>query len=308
MVGASGLTGLKGQVQVSMASMVSGLLPLALTRIQAEADLDEKKINVRSFSATIAEGLIEGNVQVDDFMAVPAISAVFSISGVVPQKFMEAYKVPVKVSGILSGDGNIKCSGKAPEEIMGSLSGNFKAELKGGVLENMNLLSLGLGKVPLLPGLLDSVMMDLPLETKEDIAKGITRFDTCRASARIAGLALEDILAKITTRDLAVEAGGVLRLVEGFNMTADIRIAPDLSARLAGKASDLRALEDKEGRIYMPLNISGGLTTPKVMPDVGYLTEKILAARGGAQVQQILEGSPGTREAVNAIFDIFKKK
>jgi len=66
-------------------------------------------------------------------------------------------------------------------------------------------------------------------------------------------------------------------------------------------------LRDEQSRIYMPLSISGTLLKPRFIPDVDYLTRKIIASQGSEQLKQVL-GTPEASQAVNAVLDLFKKK
>ena len=307
-VSAEGLASLKGQAVMDKGFVLSALFPVPVENIQVQADLDEKNINVKAFSYTLAEGTDNGTALVSDYLSNPAVTATFDVKGINAKKLAEGYKAPVSISGLISAAGNLKFAGKSPDEIFSSLSGSVKGELKDGVLENMNLIALGLGNIPMLPGLLDSVMPDLSPETQDEVKKGITRFETCKFEAHVVNGLMTFDTADITTRDLAVHASGTLRLMQDLSMKADIRMEKQLSGRLSGKVKKLSYLKDEEGRIYLPMSLSGPVMKPVVMPDLDYLTQKLVLAAGGEQLQKALGGSPAAAEAVGAIFDLFKKK
>jgi hypothetical protein len=307
-VSSQGLSRLKGQVVLDKGMALSGLFPIPVENIQMQADLDEKQISVKALAATIAEGTVSSTAQLSDYLAVPLMSVTFAAQGMSAKKLAEAYKAPVSMSGLIEATGDMKFKGKSPEEIMASLNGQVKGELKNGVLENMNLLALGLGNIPMLPGLLDSVMPDLPAETQDEVKKGITRFETCKAQAHIVNGLMQLDAVDIITRDLAVQAKGTIKLVESVSVKADVRMDKDISMRLAQKVKELAYLQDGDGKIYLPVKITGSLMKPVVMPDAEYLTKKLLAAAGGEQLQKALGGNAAAAEAVGAIFDLFKKK
>jgi uncharacterized protein involved in outer membrane biogenesis len=287
---------------------LSALFPIPIEDIQLQADLDEKKINVKTFSYTLAEGADHGSALVSDYLTDPSVTVSFDAKAINVKKLAEGYKAPVSLSGFISVAGNLKFSGRSPEAIFSSLSGNVKGELKDGVLENINLIALGLGNIPMLPGLLDSVIGDLPVETQDEVKKGITRFETCKAEAHLVNGLMTFDTADIITRDLAVHATGTVRLVQDLSIKADIRIEKQLSARLVEKVKELAYLEDEEGRIYLPMTLSGLVLKPVMTPDIDYLTQKLILAAGGEQLQKVLGGSPAAAEAVGAIFDLFRKK
>ena len=184
-VGAEGLAGLKGQAVMDKGFVLSALFPVPVENIRVQADVDEKKIDVKAFSYTLAEGTDHGTALVSDYLSDPSVTATFDVQAINVKKLAEGYKAPVSMSGLISATGDLKFAGKSPEEIFSSLSGSVKGELKNGVLENMNLIALGLGNIPMLPGLLDSVMPDLSPETQDEVKKGITRFETCKAEAHV---------------------------------------------------------------------------------------------------------------------------
>ena len=114
--------------------------------------------------------------------------------------------------------------------------------------------------------------------------------------------------ADLSTRDLAVHASGTVKLVQELSIKADIRMDKDLSLRLGEKVPELAYLKDEGDRIYLPMTVTGPLLKPAFMPDVEYLTKKLIVAAGGEELQKVLGGSPAAAEAVGAIFALFKKK
>jgi uncharacterized protein involved in outer membrane biogenesis len=307
-VSAQGLKRFKGQAVLDKGFVLTGLFPVLLENIQVQADLDEKQINVKAYSATVSEGTVGGTAVVSDYLFLPAMSITFDAQGINPKKLAEAYKAPLTLSGVISAAGDFKLAGRYPEEIMSSLNGKMKGELKDGVLENVNIFAAGLGNIPMLPGILDSVMADLPLETQDEVKKGITRFETCKVQARIVNGLMELDLVDITTRDLGIQAKGTVKLLESLSIRADIRVEKELSLRLSDKAKELAYLNDQDGRIYLPMRLTGSVMKPVFMPDLEYLTQKLIVAAGGEGLQKALGGSPAAAEAVGAIFDLFRKK
>jgi uncharacterized protein involved in outer membrane biogenesis len=307
-VSAQGLAGLKGEAVLNKGLVLSSLFPIPVESIQVQAVLDEKMIHVKAFSYMLAEGTDHGTALVSDYLTNPSVTATFDAQAINIKKLAEGYKSPISMSGLISATGDLKFSGKSPEEIFSSLSGHVKGELKNGVLENVNLIALGLGNIPMLPGLLDSVMADLPAETQDEVKKGMTRFETCKAQANIVNGVLQLDAADITTRDLSVHATGTVKLVESLSIKADIRMDKDLSARLESRVKELVYLNDSDGKIYLPMTLTGPVVKPVFIPDVEYLTKKLVMAAGGEKLQKALGGSPAAAEAVGAIFDLFKKK
>ncbi len=305
--GAKGLATLKTQASLEKGLLLVGLVPVPAENITLNADISEKQVSIKTLTATVADGVIRGNALIVDYLSLPVVTGSVSTEGVNINKIAVAFSSPLGAKGILSGDGNVRFSGSTPEAIVSSLSGETKADIKDAVIENMNFLSASLGKIPMLPGLLDSIMPDLSQATQDDIRQGSTHFQTVHAQGHLVKGGFQLDAADATTQDLAVHAQGAFDFVSGFDIKVDVRLTPDLSGRLALRVKALAGLKDEEGRIYIPLNVKGPVAKPKVIPDIEYLAKKMIVAQGGEQLQQIL-GSPDASQAVNAIFDLFKKK
>ena len=251
---------------------------------------------------------MNGGVLLTDYLSDLKASATFDAQRINAQKLVEGYKAPVNMSGLISAAGELNFSGKSPEDVLSSLSGQVKGELKDGVLESMNLLAFGLENIPMLPGLLDSVMADFSSETQDEIKKGITRFEMCKADAHITRGLMQLDAADIMTRDFSVHATGTVRLIEDLSIKVEIRMEKELSRRLNERVKELSYLQDDQGEIYLPMKLTGRVVKPVLMPDIEYLTKKLVIAAGGDQLQKALGGSPAAAEAASAIFDLFKKK
>ncbi len=306
-VGAKGVEGLKAQVTLDKGAFAAGILPAVLEDVVLKADVDGKQMDVKVLSLQIVGGVVNGNALVVNYLAMPVVSAVINVQGVDVKRLLESYNLPVRVSGALAGTVNMKFSGKTPEEAVGSLNGDFKGELTEGVLENVNLLALGLGNIPMLPGLLDSITGDLPAPVQEEVKKGITLIQTCSAQARLVNGVIQLDAADMVTRDILAHAQGVIDLKGSMEVKADIRMEQALSERLSASVKELSVLKDEQGRLYIPVGVSGPTLKPQVMPDVEYLTKKLITAKGAEALQGVL-GTTEAAQAVDAIFGLFKKK
>jgi hypothetical protein len=305
--GAKGVEGLKAQIVFEKGMLAASVVPVAVEDIVIKADVDEKQADIKTFSMVVAGGAVNGNALVVNYLTVPVVSAVVNAQGVDVKRLLASYNLPVSIKGKVEAVVNLKFSGVTPEEVMSSLDGDVKGGLKDGVLENVNLLALGLGNIPMLPGLLDSVTPSLSPESQEEVRKGVTVLQSCNVQARMSGGVVQLDAVDLATRDLLAHAQGTVDLKADMDVKADIRMAQDLSERLANSVKELSVLKDEQGRIYIPLGINGPIAKPKVMPDVEYLTKKLIAASGGEALQKVL-GTPEVSEAVDAIFGMFKKK
>ena len=305
--GAAGLSDLKAQVLLDNGEVVSTLAPDTLRNIAIQADINAQNIDVKNISLVVAGGSVKATALVSDYLTDPAVSTLVNGEGIDIKKLLESYKLPVKVSGALVFTADLKFRGKTPEAVMASLKGDVKGALSNGQLDNVNLLAMGLGKIPLLSGVLESAMSGLPAETQKASNQGITRLDTCLAQANIADGIVHISAADVATPDLQAHVLGTINLAGPLDLKADIRIVKEVSDRLTEKSGELAGLKDEQGRIYLPVNVSGTLLKVKIIPDMKYLAQKMIAAQGSEKLQEVL-GTPEAAQAVNAVFDLFKSK
>lgn len=305
--GAKGLEAFKAQALLENGLVLSGLIPLPVENIMFTADITERQIDIKTLTMSFADGVLRGNALVVDYNYMPVVAGAVKAAGVNISKIAAAFNAPLGARGILSGDGNLKFSGTSSEDIFSSFAGEIRADVKDAVIENMDLLSAGLGKIPLLPGLVDSLMPEFSKVTQEDIRQGSMRFETVHAQGRFVRGIFQLDAADATNQDFAVHALGAVDLVSGLDIKVDLRLTPELSERLILRAKALAGLKDEDGRIYFPLDVRGALGQPRVAADLEYLAKKMIVAQGGDQLQQIL-GTPDAAQAVDAIFDLFKKK
>ena len=176
------------------------------------------------------------------------------------------------------------------------------------VLEGVNIFAAGLNSIPMFPDLANTVLADLPPETQEDIRRGVTTVDRLEVLMSAGPDMLTVKKAEMSTRDLAVSCDGVVRLAGDLGISAKLFIAPKLSQVLVNKVPDLGGLMKEDGRVYIPFSVSGPMIKPKVMPDLDYLTRKLLLGRGKQELEKVL-GDPAVGKAVGELFNtIFKGK
>ena len=135
-----------------------------------------------------------------------------------------------------------------------SLSGNGKLTARDGKLTNLDLVS----KIQLLTGLIG-----LPKEQ----SSGATTFKTLAAEFRLGG-GIGDIQRLFLSSPLmeAVGGGKMSLAAPSLDLGIEVALAPDVSARVGGGKA-VTFFKDSQGRIVVPLKISGPIGTPSVSLD-----------------------------------------
>jgi hypothetical protein len=104
------------------------------------------------------------------------------------------------------------------------------------------------------------------------------------------------------SRDLSFELRGMVALPEKADLKADLYIHPKVAAALIARVPDLESLRDEQANIYLPVNITGALAKPLVMPDIEYLSKKLLVGRGAQQLKKVLGDIPEVQGVLNSLF------
>ncbi|MBF0593815.1 MAG: AsmA family protein [Candidatus Omnitrophica bacterium] len=181
--------------------------------------------------------------------------------------------------------------------------------LKDLILDGGNILSAGLNSIPL-PGMTETVLADLPVETQADMKSGITAVDRLDVSVKADKDVITLTSAELSTRDLAVSTSGRIMLAGapemGLDLSGKLLIAPKVTDALVNKVPELSGLKSDDGRIDLPFAVAGTVIKPKVVPDAKYLTKKLLISSGKKELQKAL-GDPAVGKAVDQLFNTFFK-
>ena len=297
-----GLTSLKANLLAEKGYLLTSLSPVGIDDFGAQVTMDAKNADIENVFVSVAGGMIKGKGAVQKFLSVPQAQLSFEISGLDTEKISAAYKLPVKMKGLLQGGGTVSFSGKTPEEISASLSVQAKADLKDGALEGLNILQNGMASVPLLSGIWSSVVTDLPAETQDDLKKGVTLIDRAGLQMHIQGTDLVVDQADLLTRDITFSATGTAKLVDTVDIKGDLFVSQKISDIFVGKISDLSSLRGEDGRIRIPVLVEGKLVAPKVHADEKYLTKTVLMERGKKELDKISAKNPAVAGVLNALF------
>ncbi|MBF0123128.1 MAG: AsmA family protein [Candidatus Omnitrophica bacterium] len=297
-----GLTSLKAHVLVEKGYLLTSLSPVTIDDFGAKVALDAKNADIQDIFISVAGGTIKGKGAVEKFLSNPQVQLTLEITGIDAGKISTAYKLPVKMNGFLQGSGAVSFSGKTPEEVSASLNAQVKADLKEGALEGLNVLQSGMANVALLSGMWSSIVAELPVETQEDLKKGVTLIDRAGFQMRIQGADLVLDQVDLLTRDVAFSALGTAKIGGTVDIKGNLLVSPKITDVFVGKIPDLSALRDQDGRIRVPIIGEGALVAPKIHADEKYLTKTILLERGKKELEKISAKNPGVAGGLGALF------
>jgi hypothetical protein len=197
------------------------------------------------------------------------------------------------VSGtITTADAEVR--GVLGEQLMQNLGGNLELAFSDGALKGVNIAAdvlRAIKNLPFLTGSLDSgVNADnrIALDSKDTAIKKLT------ATFAIGGGGMTTRNLKLLSTIFNLDAQGRLGFDASIDLLADILFEPGLSAFLVAKTSELKALQNAEQRLVLPLAINGKVPQLIVLPDlpkiVALATKGALKEKAAGALQKILGG------------------
>jgi uncharacterized protein involved in outer membrane biogenesis len=173
-------------------------------------------------------------------------------------------------------DGTLKAlavniEGVADETFSASLEGDGRLELRDGLLKNVNLASQILGAMNDVPVLSGALLDAVPDSIQQQLNVEQTILDSVTASFLIAG-------ERATTDDLhmvgdlfSLDGRGAVGFDGELDLQTTVYFNSEFSAALAQSAEEIAVLYDDEGRLVVPVRITGTPPQIRAVPDVGAL-------------------------------------
>jgi hypothetical protein len=268
-------------LEAKVTSASGTIANLDYTDLLATVHSEGDTIRIEQFTANTLDGKVAGSGRARPAAVPPTFDVQTRVSAVNLAKYFQ-YKFP-NMANVIEGridlNLNIAGAGKTWDEIATSLEGAGGAVVVRGALLNVNLaneLVASLQQLPMVPAGLGE-----RLRTKHpQLFSGTsTAFQNLDGEFTIDGgkIRSDDLFLKAA--DFYIKGDGWL----GFDRTLDLRtsfvFSEKLSRDIVGELSVAKYLQNSEGRIVLPLVLSGDLVKPRIAPDSDAITA---ALRQGA--------------------------
>ncbi|HUO04039.1 MAG TPA: AsmA family protein [Candidatus Binataceae bacterium] len=274
------------------------------SKLEAVAGLDGTFARLSSLSVDAFSGHVSGTggaglTPGSDF------SASTSFTNLDLKQAMESQdlKAAETVRGTIGG--NINLSGKAGsiDAMKPTLNGTGQLTLTNGKLIGVNVGAQALKKVNNLPVIGDLVPQSV-------IARHPELFSSPDTDIQIASLSFAMAGGRINTRDLQVQTVDYGMLGSGWfdidkhvDMTAQIILSRSFSGELIAAKRNIQYLADRDGQVIVPLQVTGQLPKPMVLPNVSELAQRAGERAVEGQGQKLLGKLLGKKgKALGGIF------
>ncbi|HEX6791324.1 MAG TPA: AsmA family protein [Candidatus Krumholzibacteria bacterium] len=244
---------------------------------------------IKSYSAKALGGTLSGSGTME-----PKISK-FNISSKIENVNLAEYfkyKAPALtdvLAGRLTADLKIGGQGKQWEEIAKSLTGDGDALVIEGSLLNMNIANqifAGIQNIPMVPQNLTARMQ---ARNPKLFASNKTVFENLSSKFKIANGKITVPDLKLATSDFALNGDGWFSLTKEMNVSSVLAFSKGVSNDLVAEVPAAKYLLTPDGRLEVPLTLSGALMKPTVGVDTQAMTMKFqqgMVSQGQKQVEE----------------------
>ncbi len=278
---------LDGSLREARVNLTS--LPASFQAVRSDFVLSDDVLTVKDFSAEVSSGTLTGTAKLTNLKTTPAFSLKAKIEGVPAEAVLPPLDSQARLTGMIEGEAQLSSRGRSQNDILRSLTGPVAVKILDGKLENMNVLRVVLERISIVPNLVEKIYAQLPEKYAEQLEKDETVFQqlVLRMQGKAGGLVIEE--GRVTAEAFMLTATGQLDDNLDLDLNARLLIPSDLSAAMTAAVEELEYVLDQEGQIAIPLQYRGPVRRLRPLPDLNYLSKRILVNRGAEELDKLLD-------------------
>ncbi len=276
------MVGRNSSLNISAPAINTANLPVALPfqkpvdvkNLQIAAEVQGQDVLLQNFSFQLFDGQVTAEGRVRSGSETPPFTGNMTIHGMQLGPGLNAMATTqVSISGTAGADLGVQGRGLSMPDLTKSLEGTGHMAVKDGKIEGMNLLQEAISILKIAGISLDNAKATAfsTIETDFAIKQGIIHVQRL----------------VIDSHDFQAIGGGTIGFDQTLNLTVNLNLSQDLSQKIAS-SSPAAKLAMKEGRMSLPLVITGTAQAPSYGLDMKALTGKVQE-----QVQKKVEEAVG---------------
>lgn len=261
-----------------------------ITGIQLSAQVDPRVASVKSFSASLAGGSVNGAAEIRDWAAARQTTVQLEAKALRIESML-----PLTKSGKTQFEGELGAAftggftGFEWGQIQKNLNGKAVLDLPKGVLLNMNLVREVLGKLDsLFPGAVASVEQRLPAGYKTKLTEQSTVLNPFRHTFEIVNgvVYVRDLV--VATDFFSAGTSGDLSLEGTYEGRGSIQMDKTFSKAMFEGVPALSVLANAVSQVELPLKLRYRNGKFSALPDLDEIGRRIIPQSGGQLLQQVL--------------------
>ncbi len=269
--------------------VLSGL-KVPVERIDLIVSCKDNNVNVRSFSAEMANGSIAGSGTFKDIFTIMQTTLRVTVEVKGLREFILnalGQKRNMDGNARLTFDGSM--TGRTWPEISKTLSGKGDFYLDRGMMMNTNVLNQTLNSLTLFPGLPEMVRGYVPAPIQQAFGNNDTVIEPLRQTFTIEGgyVMIPNLNLRTDTFDMQ---GDVKTSLTGdVSGNGIIRFGQSVSDAMVKAVPEIKYLTNSQGMVEFPMAFKSGEEGFKVIPDMKYVGKKVAVEKAGQMVTDFLQ-------------------
>ena len=234
--------------------------PVDVKDVQIEADVRGQNVLLQNLSFQVFDGQVAAEGTVTSGSETPPFISKITIQGMQLGPALNALaSIPMSMSGTAGANLSVQGRGFSMTDLTKSLEGTGHVAAKDGKIEGVNLLQEAISILKVAGISLDTATATAfsTIETDLAIARGIIH---------VQRLVMD-------SHDFQATGGGTIGFDQALNLTVNLSLSEDLSQKIA-RSSPAAKLAMKDGRLSLPLMITGTAQAPSYGLDMKGLTGK----------------------------------
>lgn len=235
--------------------------PVEVNNLQIAAEVQGQDVLLQNFSFQLFDGRVTAQGRVTSGSGTPPFTGKMTIQGMQLGPALNALATTrVSISGTAGADLGLQGRGFSMPDLTQSLEGTGHMAVKDGKIEGVNLLQEAIA-------ILKVVGLSL------DDAKS-TAFSTIETDLAMKQGIVHVQRLLMDSHDFQATGGGTIGFDQTLNLAVNLNLSQDFSQKL-GRSSPVAKLVMKEGRLSLPLVITGTAQAPSYGLNMKGLTGKV---------------------------------
>lgn len=244
------------------------------TGVSASIALAQEAFTLSPLSLRILGGKFQGRLAADLQSAVPRLQLSGDVSGIDVAQAMQRSGAPGGITGTLAGHMQIAASGNDGAALLRMANGRMTVQITNGTIPHLDMVR--------------AVVLAFGKPDRAAPAGSGSAFESLSGPLTLGDRTLSSDSLTLRSRDFDMVASGRFRLDTG---ALDARANVVLSRALTAQAgTDLRRYASQDGRVIVPVTISGTLSEPTVFVDLAAAAKRALENEVKRRLGDLLGG------------------
>jgi AsmA protein len=235
--------------------------PVDIKNLQFTAQVQGQDLLLQNLSFQLFDGQVAAEGRVTSGSETPPFTGKITLQGMQLAPALNAMATTqVSISGTAGADLGVQGRGLSIPDLTKSLEGTGHVAVKDGKIEGVNLLQEAISILKVAGISLDNAK--------------VTAFSTIETDLAIKQGTVHVQRLLMDSHDFQATGGGTIGFDQTLNLTVNLNLSQDISRKIAG-SSPAASLAMKEGRLSLPLVITGTAQAPSYGLDMKNLTGKV---------------------------------